>query len=97
MITSADNKYNIFKSKKLTVTAADKNDPSKNSKFIRGKQYQTTLEGTGNKVLKTNDVIGLNVRYDDDDKEYRIVFKKNNKNTKITKATFYFKNKSGRV
>lgn len=93
VITSADNKYNIFKTKKLTVTSSNENGYSKNSKFIRGKEYQETIEGTGNKVLKNNDVIGLNMRYDDDDKEYRIVFKKNNKHTKITKATFFFKNR----
>ena len=88
LITSADNKYNIFKAKKLKVT------PSNGySKYNRGGHYETTFDGTGSKVLKTNDVIGLNMRYDDDDKEYRIVFKKNNKHTKITKATFYFKNR----
>lgn len=82
VISSADKKYSISKKSKIIVT----------------KEYSTTITGTSTKVRKNNAKIGVKVKNDDDEKEYKIVFKKKNKNTKITKAVFYFKNKyTGKV
>lgn len=78
---------------KVVITSLDKKyDISKKSKIIVSKQYSATIKGTSSKVLKNRDVVGVKVRYDDDDIEYKIKFKKKSKNTKIVKAVFYFKN-----
>ena len=79
---------------KVVITSLDSRyDISKKSKIIVSKQYSATIKGTSSKVLKNRDVVGVKVRYDDDDIEYKIKFKKKSKNTKIVKAVFYFKNR----
>ena len=77
VITSADERYKIYKV----------------SKIIIGKQFSTVLKSKSSKVLKTKDIIALKHIYDFDEKEVKVIFKKKSKHTIITKAIFYFKNK----
>lgn len=76
-IISVNNKYQI----------------SKKSQIFIGKEYKTSLKLKSKKVLKTKDVLGLKIHYDDGEKEVEVVFKKASNHTKITKAKFYLKNK----
>lgn len=79
---------------KVVITSDDDNyEISKTSKIFVGKQYKVTLKGTSKKTLKNKDIIALKIINDFDEKEVKIVFKKN-KHTKILKAKFYFKNKN---
>lgn len=96
-----DDYYSYYKSpskvKKAKAKELQKLKKSKYDSLKKSKKYSTILKGN-TKKLKNKDVIGIRTMYDDDDKEYKIVFKKKNKYTKITKAKFYFKNKyTGRV
>lgn len=82
VITSADERYDIYKTSKIFV----------------GKQYTKTLKSTAKTAsLKRGDVIKLKSIYDDDDKDVKVVLKKG-KHSKILKAKFYLKDKfSGRT
>lgn len=77
IVTSTDSKYQIHKTAKITV----------------GKKSTVPLKAKQVKKLSNKDKIRVKVKYDDDDNEYKIVFKGKAKNTKLIKAKFYFKDK----
>lgn len=60
IITSADDRYEIFKTSKIFV----------------GKQHKATLRSTAMKVLKKGDVVKLRVINDFDEKEIKVILKK---------------------
>ena len=77
IVTSTDSKYKVYEKAKITV----------------GKKSTVTLKAKQVKKLSNKDKIRVKVRYDDDDNEYKVVFKGKAKHTKLIKAKFYFKNK----
>lgn len=63
VITSADNRYSIYKKSKITVA----------------KQYTATIKETSQKTLKNKATVGIRKIYDDDDVEYKVFVKKGKK------------------
>ena len=77
VISSADSRYDIYKTSKIYI----------------GKQYSSVVKVNSKKVLKTKDKVKIRIKYDEDEKEAKVVFAKKAKKTIITKAKFYLKNK----
>ncbi len=71
----------------------EKYEISKQSKIYIGKEYSTILKANSKKVLNTKDTVQVKIKNDGDEKEAKVVFVKKPKNTIITKAKFYLKNK----
>lgn len=71
----------------------EKYEISKQSKIFIGKEYSAILKANSKKVLNKKDTATVKIKNDGDEKEAKVVFVKKPKNTIITKAKFYLKNK----